>query len=70
MFSFEITIVNHICVYFRPFLNTFANKVQQLTIKSVDGVLGIRARDCLMIGAPLNPLSYDGPLCNELSNWV
>ena len=37
-------------VYFRPFLNTMTNIVQHLTIKSIDGVLGIRTRDHRMVG--------------------
>ena len=38
-------------VYFRSFLNTMTNIVQHLTLKSIDGVLGIRTRDCRMVGA-------------------
>ena len=37
-------------VYFRPFLNTMTNIVQDLSIKSVDGVLGIQTRGCRMVG--------------------
>ena len=37
-------------VYFRPFLNTMTNTVH-LTVKSVDGVLGIRTLDRKMVGA-------------------
>ena len=33
-------------VYFRPFLNTMTNTVQNLTIKSVDGMLGNRIQMC------------------------
>ena len=40
-------------VYFRPFLSTMTNVVQNLTVKgkSVDGMLGIRTRDFKMVGA-------------------
>ena len=38
-------------VYFRPFLNTKTNIVQNLTIKSVDGVLGTRTRGGRMVDA-------------------
>ena len=38
-------------IYFRPFLNTMTNVVQNLTIKSVDGVLGILTRDCTVVGS-------------------
>ena len=39
-------------VYFCPFLNTMTNIVQKLTIngKSIDGELGIRTWDCIMVG--------------------
>ena len=37
-------------VYFRPFLNTMTNTIH-LTVKSVDGVLGIRTLDRKMVGA-------------------
>ena len=40
-------------VYFRPFLNTMKNIVQNLTIYgiSIVVVLGIRTRDCRIVGA-------------------
>ena len=38
-------------VYFRPFLNSMTITVQNLTIKSVDGVLGTRTRGGKMVGA-------------------
>ena len=37
-------------VYFCSFLSTMTNAVQNLTIKSADGVLGIQTRDCRMEG--------------------
>ena len=36
---------------FCPFLNTVTNVVQNLTIKSVDAVLGIRTWDSKIVGA-------------------
>ena len=36
-------------VYFRPFLNTMTNTVQNFTIKSVDDVLGIRTQGGRMV---------------------
>ena len=37
-------------VYFRPFLNTMTNTTQNLTIKSVDGVLWTQTRGGRMVG--------------------
>ena len=36
-------------VYFRPFLNTMTNTIKNLTIKSVDGLLGTRNRGRQMV---------------------
>ena len=36
---------------FRPFLNTMTIVVENLTIKCIDGVLGIRTRYRKMVGA-------------------
>ena len=41
-------------VYFRPFLNTMTNTVQNLTIKSVDGVLGTQTRGGRMVGTDVS----------------
>ena len=42
IFFWKISQNRPFYVYFRPFLNTKTNIVQNLTIKSVDGVLGTR----------------------------
>ena len=39
--------------YLRPFLNTMTNTVQNLTIKSVDGVHGTRTPGGSMVGTEL-----------------
>ena len=44
---------NPLFVYFLPFLTTMTNIVHHLTIKSVDGVLGIRTQDRRMVGAAM-----------------
>ena len=54
----EFQLISNVCqtrplfVYFRPFLNTMTNIVQNLTIigKSVDGVLWIKTAGCRMAG--------------------
>ena len=43
-YFFNIPQIRHLFVNFIPFLETTSNEVENLTIKSIDGVLGIRTR--------------------------
>ena len=47
----KVGLTRPIFVYFRPLINTMTNIVNNLTIKSIDGALGIRIQEQRLVSA-------------------